>query len=70
VAGRPEINLADPTMLGASMYVFLIQWVSPGDQSAAFDFPHRIAAHNNRVYLADRGNTRPKFFDGRETYIS
>jgi hypothetical protein len=52
------------------MYVLLIQWVSPGDQSRTFDLPHGIAAHNNGVYLADGENTRPKFFDRQEVYIS
>jgi hypothetical protein len=70
VARPTKVNLADPIILGASMYVLLIQWVSPGDQSRTFDLPHGIAAHNNGVYLADGVNTRPKFFDRQEVYIS
>jgi peptidylamidoglycolate lyase len=49
---------------------FQMQWGSPGDKSGEFDLPHGISASNNRVYVADRGNSRVQIFDNDGTYIS
>ena len=51
------------------MYVFLIQRVSPGDQSRAFNLPHGIAAHNNRVYLANKKCHTEFFWHPRNLYF-
>jgi len=49
---------------------FNMQWGTPGDQSGAFDLPHGIAANNNRIYVADRGNSRLQIFDNQGAYIT
>jgi peptidylamidoglycolate lyase len=49
---------------------FKMQWGSPGNQSGEFDLPHGISASNNRIYVADRGNSRVQVFDNKGTYIS
>lgn len=49
---------------------FQMQWGSPGDKSGEFDLPHGISASNNRIYVADRGNSRVQIFNNRGTYIS
>jgi peptidylamidoglycolate lyase len=49
---------------------FQMQWGSPGDKAGEFDLPHGIATSNNRIYVADRGNSRVQIFDNKGTYIS
>jgi len=49
---------------------FKMQWGVPGDQPGEFDLPHGISASNNRIYVADRGNSRVQVFDNKGTYIS
>ena len=49
---------------------FQMQWGSPGDKSGEFDLPHGISASSNRIYVADRGNSRVQIFDNNGTYIS
>jgi len=49
---------------------FKMQWGTPGNLSGQFNLPHGIATNNNRIYVADRGNSRLQIFDHKGTYIS
>lgn len=50
--------------------IFDFQWGSPGTQPGNFDLPHGIAASNNRIYVADRRNSRLQIFDHNGAFIS
>jgi len=50
--------------------IFDFQWGSPGTQPGNFDLPHGIAASNNRIYVADRSNSRLQIFDHKGGFIS
>ena len=52
-----------------SSATFNMQCESPGVQSGAFDQLYGIAAHNNRIYLAEGGNSILHIFDNQEAYI-
>lgn len=50
--------------------VFESQWGTPGTQPGNFDLPHGIAINIDRVYVADRGNSRLQIFDHNGVYIA
>ena len=47
----------------SSLGIFEMQWGIPGNQPGEFELPHGIAASNDRIYVADRGNSRVQVFD-------
>ncbi|WP_169816868.1 peptidyl-alpha-hydroxyglycine alpha-amidating lyase family protein [Kangiella sediminilitoris] len=49
---------------------FQMQWGSPGNKAGEFNRPHGISIGNDRVYVADRGNSRVQIFDLTGKYIT
>lgn len=43
--------------------VYEMQWGTPGDGQGELDLPHGIAASVQRIYVADRNNSRLQIFD-------
>ncbi|HIG56559.1 MAG TPA: 6-bladed beta-propeller [Candidatus Latescibacteria bacterium] len=50
---------------------FLFEWGTPGSGPGEFDLPHGIAVdENERVFVADRSNSRIQIFDSTGTFIA
>jgi sugar lactone lactonase YvrE len=48
-----------------------LQWGKPGDRPGEFNLPHGIAIDSkDRIYVADRSNSRIQVFSSNGTFIS
>jgi len=50
---------------------YILEWGKPGDQPGEFNLPHGIAIDSkDRIYVADRSNSRIQVFSSNGTFIS